>query len=328
MLQPGETRPATGTDEATLARLAATEARFRDRARPRERRLRSARDCGIVAASTTAEVQRRLRGLQQSPGSVRDLTVALLERYIQDDDLVHVHFLQRALRACRAVGALSVPGVPATGRTGTAVLVGGDLLLTNNHVLGSAGRAVDATVTFDYQWDEAGTTIGPIRSFGLDPTALFVTDPDLDVTLVAVAGDTSDFGAVRLAPGATVLVGERVNIVQHPADRPKQIALRENQVVDVLDDHLHYVADTAPGSSGAPVFNDQWQLVALHRSGVPATDGEGRYLAVDGEVWDPATGPDRLRWVANEGIRTRAVDAALRAAEAPAPMRDRVLAYL
>jgi V8-like Glu-specific endopeptidase len=62
--------------------------------------------------------------------------------------------------------------------------------------------------------------------------------------------------------------GEFVNIIQHPSGhQPKALALCDNQLVDVLDSCLHYQTDTAPGSSGAPVYNDQWEVIALHHSG-------------------------------------------------------------
>ena len=66
--------------------------------------------------------------------------------------------------------------------------------------------------------------------------------------------------------------GEYVSIIQHPNGEMKQIALRENQILDFFDAFLHYRTDTAPGSSGSPVFNDQWEIVALHHSGVPEKD--------------------------------------------------------
>ena len=50
------------------------------------------------------------------------------------------------------------------------------------------------------------------------------------------------------------------------------MALRDNRIVDVFDEFLHYEADTQPGSSGSPVFNDQWELVALHHASVPAPE--------------------------------------------------------
>ena len=35
---------------------------------------------------------------------------------------------------------------------------------------------------------------------------------------------------------------------------------------------MHYSADTEPGSSGSPVFNDQWEVIALHHASVRAPE--------------------------------------------------------
>ena len=107
-----------------------------------------------------------------------------------------------------------------------------------------------------------------------------------------------------------MLIGECLNIIQHPNGELKQVALRENQLKDILPQFLHYHTDTAPGSSGSPVFNDQWELVALHHSGVPRTDGQGRYLTRDGAVWEPSMGEQRIDWIANEGARVSQIVAA------------------
>jgi hypothetical protein len=100
-----------------------------------------------------------------------------------------------------------------------------------------------------------------------------------------------------------VIAGEYVSIIQHPSGERKQLALRENQVVDVLDSFLHYRTDTSPGSSGSPVFNDQWEVVALHHSGVPKEDAQGRLLTRDGKVWTKSMGEHHIHWIANEGVR-------------------------
>ena len=37
-------------------------------------------------------------------------------------------------------------------------------------------------------------------------------------------------------------------------------------MIQVNKPHLHYITDTARGSSDAPVFNDDWQVIALHHA--------------------------------------------------------------
>ena len=61
-----------------------------------------------------------------------------------------------------------------------------------------------------------------------------------------------------------------------------------------LDHFIHYSTDTEPGSSGAPVFNDQWQVLALHHKAVPAASADAAQDA------DPV-------WIANEGVRISAI---------------------
>jgi V8-like Glu-specific endopeptidase len=58
-----------------------------------------------------------------------------------------------------------------------------------------------------------------------------------------------------------------VTIIQHPSGGPKQIALNENRVTNIYRHYLQYTTDTLPGSSGSPVFNDDWKVVALHHAG-------------------------------------------------------------
>jgi hypothetical protein len=52
--------------------------------------------------------------------------------------------------------------------------------------------------------------------------------------------------------------------LQHPSGGLKQVALRENQLIRKGPSTLLYRSDTAPGSSGSPCFNDDWQVRLLH----------------------------------------------------------------
>ena len=110
----------------------------------------------------------------------------------------------------------------------------------------------------------------------------------------------------------------------------KQIVIRNNRLVDLPDDpamkpFFHYEADTERGSSGSPVFNDQWEIVALHHSGVPKTNARGQLVDADGNVITDQRDTGRIVWVANEGIRVshlvNHVRAARLAAEADAIRR-------
>lgn len=243
----------------------------------------------------------------------------LLEQVLGRNALMPVGYLEAGARAARSVARVHVRGLSKRLQGyGTGFLVAPRLFLTNHHVLPDATTARSSLVEFDYQRDAAGD-IAATSTFECDPRAFFVTSPvdGLDFTLVALkpraklGGDPESFAFLPLtAIRAEVLAGECVSIIQHPLGEPKQVALRENEVLRLPgaeESFLHYQTDTQPGSSGAPVFNDSWEVIALHHAGKPAVDAQGRVLANDGRVWTPEMGIDRIRWVANEGVRVWAI---------------------
>ncbi|MGH8444179.1 MAG: trypsin-like serine peptidase, partial [Solimonas sp.] len=265
-----------------------------------------------------------------SPGAAAglpdDLVTALaLERTIGRDDLVTPQFLRTALAASRSVCRITVRS-ESGGLLGygTGMLVGPGVLLTNHHVLERVEDAAQSEATFGF---ESGTTApGAERIVRFEPQRFFLTDVDLDFTLVAVAAQDAqghaidDLGYVSLnGAEGKVINSEFVNVIQHPNGGAKMLALRENRVVDVLPDFLHYVADTAPGSSGAPVFNDQFEIVALHHSGVPARDDKGNVLNRDGKPWTSDQGESAVQWKANEGVRVSVLVERARALVADGP---------
>ncbi|MCP2357083.1 endonuclease G [Nonomuraea thailandensis] len=201
---------------------------------------------------------------------------AVLERIILTNDLLPVGYLEGGAAAARAVGRVVVRD--ARGRLagyGTGSLVCRELLLTNHHVLADADTAGRSSVEFDYQDGNDGRPL-PLHAFSLDPGRFFFADQELDFALVAVkatTGELARFGFNRLlASEGKAIVGDFVTIIQHPGGEKKQVALRENRIVDILESFVHYQTDTEPGSSGSPVFNDQWEIVALHHAAVPAPD--------------------------------------------------------
>ena len=188
-------------------------------------------------------------------------------------------------------------------------MVSDKLFLTNNHVIPSAENAKQSFIEFNYEMDINGQP-KLITRFALDPDEFFATSPidQLDFTLVAVGNrvygskDLSGFGYCPLINSDDKhVLGEFVNIIQHPEGDFKQVVLRENQLVNRLDTFLEYMADTNPGSSGSPVFNDQWEVIALHHFGEPT------------QVKTPDGKP--IRKDLNEGVRISSIFNELRVKE-------------
>ena len=111
---------------------------------------------------------------------------------------------------------------------------------------------------------------------------------------------------------AKILVGQPVDIIQHPDGGPKTwVTMNENRLIDISDEgFLQYTADTLQGSSGSPVFSTAWELVGLHHSGVPEMH-DGKIVSTEGTEWNEDMGDEKIHWIANEGARTSAIVRAL-----------------
>jgi len=273
--------------------------------------------------STTTSLPENLKELiDREPMRADEMSDVMMERIIgATRDFLSAAFLDKGVEAMRSVGRVVVQIDDGRASYGTGFLVSPQLLLTNWHVLPDPATAGNATVEFDYQLDRMDNPLRPER-FALEPQRFFLNDQKLDFALVAVAGSSrgrkpvTDYDFCSLiGEEGKIVVTNCVNIVQHPKGEMKQVVIRENKVIDVLENHLHYEGDTEPGSSGSLVCNDQWEVVALHHSGVPATDGDGNLLAVDDGIWHPGDDPTRLKWVANEGIRVSKLVTAVRGAQ-------------
>lgn len=229
------------------------------------------------------------------------------------NDLLSIEFFEEGLIAAQSVGKLTVGGASV----GTGFLVGNGMLITNHHVLPTAVEATLSQLDMALETNRIGAA-KPVETYELNPERFFLTDKDFDFTIVAVQ-DTSqngrsinDFGFLPLIAGeGKILIGRPVNLIQHPNGGTKSVVVHDSRFMylennGAVDRYCWYSSDTEPGSSGSPVFNNRWEVVALHHRAVPAVNAKGKLLDRDGRVISSATAdkyPERVSWVANEGIR-------------------------
>lgn len=207
---------------------------------------------------------------------------ATLERIIGENTLRHVAFLQRGLEVARSVAFID------TGQwTGTGFLISPSLLLTNHHVIPHADLLRNTRFTFNYQQTFEGNE-EKASIYVAATGGTFTTNAELDYSLVELTGEPGILWGTLQLSMQLPSVGDRVNIIQHPAGLPKQISLQNNFVEYVGSHVVQYVTSTMKGSSGSPVLNDLWKVVALHHAGgmlvEPST--ERRYLRNEGIAID------------------------------------------
>lgn len=189
------------------------------------------------------------------------------ERTLREQDFLPAWFLRVGFERARSIARIELSD-GAQSWFGTGFMVSPGLLMTNHHVLPNLDLARKARVLFDYEDDEHGRQLSP-QLFLAQPDRYFLNNELLDVAIVAVDGDPGRrWGTIPLRHRPSAIgPGARVNLIQHPRGGSKQIVMHGNEVVAVTDAAIHYLADTEGGSSGSPVFNDRWELVALHHRG-------------------------------------------------------------
>jgi S1-C subfamily serine protease len=203
-----------------------------------------------------------------------------LEKVLGDTSYLPHDWLLRGIRRACSVGRVWRKG--AEQAVGTGFLLPGDLLrpewagrqvfLTNSHVVSQApvqtGTLLpnQAAVSFDAAEGRAGELAprhavkslrweSPIRE--LDTTML-----ELDVEIPSC--DTYELASLLPQPG------ERLYVIGHPKGGGLSYSIQDNRVLAINDPptRIHYRSPTDPGSSGSPLFNDQWEVLGIHHAGL------------------------------------------------------------
>lgn len=198
------------------------------------------------------------RGINNWKGM--DSTADIKEKIIGENTLRDIYILNLALEASKAVVRIAT-----LNSLGTGFMIAPDLLMTNNHVLNSQEVAEKSNFSFNYQLDINGKECSTHTISAL-PDGAFYTSEELDFTVVNLK-DVPDFGNPLIFKSKLMRQDERVAIIQHPGGHLKQISMQNNFVAYADKQILQYTTSTEPGSSGSPIFDDDFQVVGIHHSG-------------------------------------------------------------
>ena len=205
------------------------------------------------------------------------------EAIIHSDDTVAFEFMQAGFKTAASVMKLQVPsleqGLPRRQANntpmiflGTGWLLSDSLVITNHHVINARMdnepdasvedlklQAKETVVLFDFNADSMEGN----KSATLE---LVAWDAQLDYAVIRIpsSGRTSLRCVEKIVEPKNDSIA--VNIVQHPGGRSKRYGIRNNLISASTATELSNFTDTESGSSGSPVLNDQWQVVALHRA--------------------------------------------------------------
>jgi Trypsin-like peptidase domain len=136
--------------------------------------------------------------------------------------------------------------------------------------------------------------------------------PHLDIAILELDDYPTNVTPMPLAtqmPLLETMTKPRAYVIGHPSglDTP-QFSLQDNLLIGYDDTLVHYRAPTEPGSSGSPVFDNTWSLIAVHHAGgletpklhgdggtYPANEGIAVAAIKDRLAKDPPRGEDVIR---------------------------------
>jgi hypothetical protein len=218
-----------------------------------------------------------------------------LEKVFGTDRYQPLGWLKTGLKRCEAIGAVeTVMGK----RIGTGFLVrasdffpGRDtkelVFLTNAHVISPNEHPFPGAIPA-----EAAQMVFEATSQTYDATGIIWSSPpeELDATFITLNETKEGMEICPLTPPPERFDRNkkpRVYVVGYPLGGGLSISLQDSYWLDTDDRLLHYRTPTEPGSSGSPVFDQQfWTLIALHHAGekdMPMLHGQpGEYEANEG----------------------------------------------
>lgn len=202
-----------------------------------------------------------------SQQTIRDLELVTGKR----PSFLDMSYLEDAIRVSKSVVKLLMKYPGGIEAAGTGFLIGPGLLMTNHHNLFYEGRqAKTIEAIFDYESRDIKRHI-----VELDPLKSKYNIA-LDVAIIPI--DCPDHRTPLKFSINNAHWSERVAIIQHPNGDFKKIALNDNYVVGVNAMYTQYLVDTDYGSSGAPVLNDSWRVVALHHAHAEHSENQSQKI--------------------------------------------------
>lgn len=167
------------------------------------------------------------------------------------------------LAARETVGRIEAPLNTARG---TGVLVDRQYLLTCKHVIERifGHKQEHAWVRFGYTMGKYGTERGEVFELDIKDIVCQGISADVcqDYALIRIKEKTQRPTA-RLFNGLPHLT-QNIRLIHHPRGEPVQIS-NPGEVVLVGNEAIQHTIPTDFGSSGGPIFDMHWNMLAIHR---------------------------------------------------------------
>lgn len=213
--------------------------------------------------------------LRNSTGLLRDKGEQLERVLSREGTFRSIHFLSVGVQRASAVVMIELS---ETRPLGTGFLLDSGWLVTNHHVWPDEATARACTLVFGFEEGADGVVRPGIRVPVPAEGELRLSRHDTGDDLAALQIDLdrlrerAAFTPIPHPDVVPIRPGDVVPILQHPLGRPKKISLTEAEITSIVADRVRYTTDTDQGSSGSPVFDMSWRLIAVHHAWLRAME--------------------------------------------------------
>ncbi len=232
--------------------------------------------------------------------AIRDFDREDLEAKIRKEDefLSLQDWLPKLLAIEKQVCKIEI----ADDGSGTGFLIAPDIVLTNYHVvekvINKKFTFSDVSLRFDFKKLQANRADLEGSVYRLAENALvgydtYETPANLDYALLKLEYPLEERGFIKMPEiqedfSLNYRKDAPLFIVQHPDGTPLKLALDTESIIEMneLQSRLYYKTITEAGSSGSPCFNNHWDLIALHRSGLVGVRNGGVPITTLLKDWD------------------------------------------
>ncbi|BBE72959.1 trypsin-like serine peptidase [Oharaeibacter diazotrophicus] len=180
---------------------------------------------------------------------------------------IDVGFLTCAARASRSICRIEIGD---RGAVGTGFLIRPDIIATCYHVFGRDDLEVRRNISLSrlqfgaISTDTSNDTVQYIPLAGAEILSASAIDIDDYIMLRIEVGDFNKF--VLPISESPLGRGGSINILHHPRGIAMQLDISPSGITWLGSNRTQYICNAQVGSSGAPCFDDQWNVVALHHA--------------------------------------------------------------
>lgn len=186
--------------------------------------------------------------------------------------------LEDAMKKSNAAATVYL-SLPAKSSRCTGFLISDNMVMTNNHCVGSSSDARGAAATFGY------TKSGSGEKFQCDEYV--ASNRALDFGIIKCKGNPgAKYPKTVLADFPPVIqdqiyiTHQNCDYTSNPGCRPTQ-KYSEGELLGASQSNVRHNADTLPGSSGSPIFDaESHKVIAIHNAGQNYANGGGMNYGV------------------------------------------------